>query len=400
MNRASTPTPRYARRKEEILKVASAQINIHGTRGMTLTAVARELGLDTSSVTYYFKRKDQLAAACLARSFDWQIGVLHQAAAAASPRARVRAFLVLHLDLHRLQREPGASQLALLSDMGTLPDDLREGLEAQYQQVFTGVMGFFEPGDDADARRKALIATTIVLSTVYWMPAWIDQYHERDFERIEEQIFDLLEHGLAAQHPWPTAFDQLEPADGEQAPLTRFLHAATNLINQRGYIGASVERIAAQIGVSTGSFYHHLRNKDDLVVACFDRCFTLIEQARSQAAAAGGSAGARLARMCSSLIALQFTGESPLLQISVFQALPPELRGVMLHRAGQSTRQVAGMISDAMADGSIRVIDAPLASHAIVAAINAAADLRPWAKRRSLEDAVGQFSAALSRGIF
>ncbi len=400
MNRALEPTPRYTRRKEEILKVASAQINVHGTRGMTLTAVARELGLDTSSVTYYFRRKDQLAAACLAHTFDWQIGVMQRAGAEASPRARVRAFVALHLDLHRRQREPGASQLALLSDLGALPEDLRIPLEAQYQQVFAGVVDYFAPGDDPAARRRALIAATIVLSNLYWMPAWIDQYLDTDFDRVEAQILDLFEHGLAADLPWPTDFDLLEDAGANQAPLTRFLHAATNLINQRGYIGASVERIAAELGLSTGSFYHHLRNKDDLVLACFERSFALVEQARTLGIAAGGSAAAQLARMLSSLIALQFTGTSPLLQISVFQALPPDLRGAMLHRAGQSTRQIAGMISDAMADGSVRVVDAPLASHAMVAALNAAANLRIWAGRRPLGEAVSQFSHAISRGIF
>lgn len=400
MDRAQKPTQRYERRKEKILKIASALINVHGVRGMTLTAVARQLGLDTSSVTYYFKRKDQLAAACLMRTLDWQIDATHRAAAEASPRARMRAFLALHIDLHRRQRGPGADQLAVLSDIGTLPDDLRAPLDDRYRQVFAGVAGFFAPGDDPTAHRRAMIATTIVLSILYWMPAWIDQYLDRDFERIEEQMFDLLEQGLAGGRPWPTSFDLLEEAGASQAPLTRFLHAATNLINQRGYIGASVERIAARLGLSTGSFYHHLRNKDDLVVACFERSFALVDQARSRAAAAGGSAGAQLARMCSSLIALQFTGDSPMLRISVFQALPSDLREAMLHRAGQSTRQIAGMVSDAMADGSIRVVDAPLASHAIVATFNAAADLRVWAGRRPLAEAVEQFSDALSHGIF
>ena len=38
---------------------------------------------------------------------------------------------------------------------------------------------------------------------------------------------------------------------------------------------SQVDEIAAELGVSTGSFYHHLDNKDDLVVACFRRSFAL-----------------------------------------------------------------------------------------------------------------------------
>ena len=87
---------------------------------MTLTAVARSLGLDTSSVTYYFKRKDQLAAACIDRTLQWQADAARRAASEPNPRSRVRAFLHEHIALHRMQRDPGKPQMALLSDMRSL----------------------------------------------------------------------------------------------------------------------------------------------------------------------------------------------------------------------------------------------------------------------------------------
>jgi AcrR family transcriptional regulator len=172
------------------------------------------------------------------------------------------------------------------------------------------------------------------------------------------------------------------------------------LINREGYIGASVEKIAAELGVSTGSFYHHLENKDDLVLACFDRSYALIEAAQARADTAGPDEGGRLAIMVSSLIALQFAGESPLLRMSAYQALPIELRERMLQRTDQVTRHIAGRIADGIADQSIRAVDPEIAGHAVIAALDAAAALRRWAAALPLGEAAGQFIAMLRSGIF
>jgi AcrR family transcriptional regulator len=57
-------TARYAARREAILAAAIGILNRQGVKGMTLAGVAAEVGLITTSVTYYFRRKEDLAAAC------------------------------------------------------------------------------------------------------------------------------------------------------------------------------------------------------------------------------------------------------------------------------------------------------------------------------------------------
>src|ERR1700754_4727457 len=57
-------TPRYARKKQAIVAAASEILMRDGVKGMTLANVAASVGLITTSVTYYFKKKEDLAAAC------------------------------------------------------------------------------------------------------------------------------------------------------------------------------------------------------------------------------------------------------------------------------------------------------------------------------------------------
>src|ERR1700748_868428 len=103
-------------------------------------------------------------------------------------------------------------------------------------------------------RSRSLISTVVLINSIHWMPTWAHRYLDRDLGRVEQRLFDILEHGIGIDGHFPldiTPLDENGSADAQAS----FLHAATNLINREGYIGASVEKIAAELGVSTGSFY-------------------------------------------------------------------------------------------------------------------------------------------------
>jgi AcrR family transcriptional regulator len=53
--------------------------------------------------------------------------------------------------------------------------------------------------------------------------------------------------------------------------VERILDAATRVLAERGYDGASTNRIAAAAGLSNGSLYQYFPNKDAIVVAVLDR---------------------------------------------------------------------------------------------------------------------------------
>jgi AcrR family transcriptional regulator len=91
-------TDRFARKRDAILDAATEILNRKGVRGLTLGAAAAAVGLSTTSVTYYFKRKDDLAAACLMRGIVWLQGAAEEALRAPTPEARLRRLLELYLE--------------------------------------------------------------------------------------------------------------------------------------------------------------------------------------------------------------------------------------------------------------------------------------------------------------
>ena len=59
---AARATDRFERKREAILNAATRILNRKGIKGLTLGDTAAAVELSTTSVTYYFKRKDDLAA--------------------------------------------------------------------------------------------------------------------------------------------------------------------------------------------------------------------------------------------------------------------------------------------------------------------------------------------------
>src|SRR6195952_3858992 len=89
----ATGTKRFRAKRNAILAAAAQAINEQSAKGMTFADVARRVGLNTTSVTYYFKRKEDLAAACFENTLERLHAMLDEALAEATPRARVAKYL-------------------------------------------------------------------------------------------------------------------------------------------------------------------------------------------------------------------------------------------------------------------------------------------------------------------
>jgi AcrR family transcriptional regulator len=64
----------------------------------------------------------------------------------------------------------------------------------------------------------------------------------------------------------------------------RILQAAAEEFAQRGYAGASSESISRRAGMSKATFYEHFANKEDCIVALFDRATEEVSRSMARAA--------------------------------------------------------------------------------------------------------------------
>ncbi|MCP8889780.1 TetR/AcrR family transcriptional regulator [Sphingomonas faeni] len=393
-------TKRFRAKRDAILAAAAEAINEQSAKGMTFADVARRVGLNTTSVTYYFKRKEDLAAAAFENTLESLIAMLDIAMEEATPEERVRRYLALNMDrLARIQRGEEKA-FAVLSDLRATEEPMRGRLMAGWREVFRRTRLLWGPTSSRAQTDLNGARAHVLLENTFWLPIWLTRYEPDQYGRVEERLMDVFAHGIAGKDArWsPTlldlSHDEAEP--GREA----FLLAATRLINELGYRGASVQKIASELNVTKGSFYHHLDAKDDLVIACYRRSFDTIADAQSRGEAEGGSYWHKLSSTVATLLDVQFAERGPLLRTTALSGLPVGVRNAMVDRSNGIARRYAGMMMDGIGEGSIRAVDALIAAQALMALQNAAFDMRKWASTMPRERAIAMYASTLMYGLF
>ena len=393
-------TDRFRAKRDAILAAAAEAINEQSAKGMTFADVARRVGLNTTSVTYYFKRKEDLAAAAFEHTLDYLLVMLDTALEAATPEQRVRRYLALNMErLARIERGE-ERPFAVLSDLRATEEPARGRLMNGWREVFRRTRTLWGPAPTRAHTDLYGARAHVLLENTFWLPIWLSRYEPDQYARVEARLMEVFAHGIAAPGArWQPAMLDLRHDEAEPGRAA-FLLAATRLINELGYRGASVQRIASELNVTKGSFYHHLDAKDDLVAACYRRSFDTIAAAHALADAAGGSHWQRLSSTIATLLDVQFSERAPLLRTTALSGLPAEVRTAMVERSNRIARRFAGTVMDGIAEGSLRAVDALIASQTLMALQNAAFDMRRWAGTMPRQRAIATYASTLLFGLF
>ncbi|HXQ13877.1 MAG TPA: TetR/AcrR family transcriptional regulator [Caulobacteraceae bacterium] len=371
-------TARFSRKRDAIVAAATEILNYRGVKGMTLALVAERVGLITTSVTYYFKKKDELAAACFLSGIERLKALVREASAEPSASARVRRLLELYIALRARIAAGEAPPISVFSDIRALSPPTQRPTATAYAELFRSIRRLFAaPDAERLGRGQATARTQILLEQIHWLETWLPRYDAHDYDRVCDRMHDILVGGLAPPGAvWrPAPIAVAAPAAANASAGDAFLLAATRLINQRGYHGASVELISASLNVTKGSFYHHHNAKDDVVTACFERSFEAVRRAQLAARSLPGDEWLKLTSAAAALVEFQFSSAGPLLRTSALAALPVTIRGEMIAQSGRLSDRFAAMISDGVGEGSLRPVDPFIAAQMLNATLNAAADL-------------------------
>jgi AcrR family transcriptional regulator len=352
-----------------------------GMKGMTLSAVANEVGLNTPGITYYFPRKDDLAAACYLLAIERLEELLAGAAKIANPRLRFREVFASMFAWHRGIRLGEQHQFAPFGDMRALEEPQRSAVRGAFVQMARKAVALFEGGDFASLDRLDRRARGhLLVEQLLWVMSWLYEFDIEDYPRVLERVCDVFLHGVR---------DRDRPADGDfavgdfelkaaGAGKEEFLVAATRALNDYGYWGASVDRISSGVNATKGAFYHHNMSKDELVISCFQRSFDLMKSAQMAALDRDGSAWDMLRFAATALCQFQLAERGPLLRLYLLSSVPDEIRRTLTPRASRINNRYVALISDGAQDGSLRLVDAQIAAQMLRVGINAVAGAPVW----------------------
>lgn len=395
-------TAKFGKRREAILAAARGIMYRRGLRAMTFAEVAAEVDLNPTSIPYYFKKKEDLAAACLLAGAARLEAMLDEAEQGKDEAARLRRLFEAFFAHHRAVRIGEESPIPSFGDMRALDEPHRSAVQEAFAALTRRVRGLFDgPRFERHGRKAKTALAHVLLEQIFWAMGWLHNYDLEDYPRVLERTCDIYFGGLAAPgQTWLSGVLDVPPprraADG--APED-FLIAATRLINRVGYRGASVERISAELNVTKGSFYHHNEAKEDLAAACFRRSFDIERRAQRRALEAQGSCWEKLELAVSTLVDFQMSDKGPLARESLLASLPESLRAGLAERLNRVIRRFTGMIADGVADGSLRPVDPLIAAQMLKVTVNAAAEGPAWVRGIERAEAPDLYAKPMLMGL-
>jgi AcrR family transcriptional regulator len=393
-------TKRFSDRRDAYISAAIPLVNRHGVSGLSLNEVAAALEQSPKAVAYYFKKKEDLAAACLLRGIEHIHAFIKATDQGSTAAVRARLFLKAYFDHHRRAALGEVEELTSPNDIRGFNDNVTS---SAYSDMFRDLRKLLFDESDAESRQERNAKTSLFLGHCHWANYWLPSLLTERYQAAGEDIASLILDGIAVPgSKWepkviPCQFPSC-PNDGETGEEI-FLRAATELINEKGYHGASVDRISARLGLTKGAFYHHIENKDDLIVACFQRSLQIIRHTIPTAENASTTGLQILTTFANALVLPQVSGQGSLLKMGAITTLPDTMWPPLLKTYEQIIAAIASIVSKGIADGSIRPVDSNLAAQVIFGMINSADEVPYFSRDLSGERAIDWFVRPCFEGL-
>ena len=279
--RSTRPTDRRASRLHDLIVIATRLFNRQGVLATRMEELAQTAGMTPGNLYHYVKSKEELAYLCYLNSCDVRRAQLEEANdASLSGRARIEKFF------RQLLKE-GQSRTAVLGEIGALKPEWatrvrrlqRDNVLAMQEIVAAGVA-------DRSLRESDPFLTGIgLIGIVEWISFWFTNRLRYTHDEVTAAMLDVVMRGVTVDRPYAVGtvrvleqpFPRLaiaEPFDKNamtELKLQSFLRAAMDAFNRDGVKATSIDKLAKQLNVTKGAFYHYFSSKEELLFRCYER---------------------------------------------------------------------------------------------------------------------------------
>lgn len=147
----------------------------------------------------------------------------------------------------------------------------------------------------------------------------------------------------------------------------KILDTASVIFNREGLTHASMEEIAADLGLTKPALYYYFKGKEDLLHACYARACELGERNLAQARQAGGTGLDKIVHYLSLQLSVDIP---PVAVLREVQSLKPEQAADIVLRSRKNDELLRGFIVEGLADGSIADCDVRMANFAMMGSVS------------------------------
>ncbi|TQR83822.1 TetR/AcrR family transcriptional regulator [Mycobacterium hodleri] len=160
----------------------------------------------------------------------------------------------------------------------------------------------------------------------------------------------------------------------------RILDAAAEAFMSQGFGVTTIDDVAERVGATKGLVYYHFRSKFDILLAVYERGMSQVQQQVGPARHGAGTGRERLTAMSTEHVVnlmsdLKYHWVVHLgVREQTSTALKPRQRDALsaLNDLRRDYEQMfLAVVNDGIADGSIREVNAPLATRTLLSSLNA-----------------------------
>lgn len=147
---------------------------------------------------------------------------------------------------------------------------------------------------------------------------------------------------------------------------SRLLEAAAQEFNARGISGASIARIARDLGLTRAAVYYYVKDRSDLAARCY---LASCEAMRTDLEAARALDASGLDRLCAFLRSSLDPSRLPFAALSELDYFAEPVRGRIAGAHHENVRSLRRLVRDGVADGSIRACDDEIIAQTLIGVI-------------------------------
>jgi len=178
--------------------------------------------------------------------------------------------------------------------------------------------------------------------------------------------------------------------------LESLLRVAVEVFNERGYDGTSMEDLAARLGITKSSIYHHVSGKAELLRLAVDRALNALFAVTAEPAATTGPAIDRLEHVVRRSVQV-LADELPYVTLLLRVRGNTAAERAALQRRRELDRVVSRLVAEAEAAGDVRPdVDPALTGRLLFGLVNS---LTEW-YRADGGLAAGELADAVVRTAF
>lgn len=284
--------------RKELIRLASAELFYkYGFAMVSMNQIARAVSIGPSALYRHFSSKQELLVAVIEASVDEVNAALEKSSRqGAGSIAWDDAFVAMALDTRSVgvlwQREarhlPAEERIKLAIALRQIRHQIRHSIRLNRPET----------------EQRSELLTRAVLSICLSLSYHHVSLPRTEFEALLKQMVSSV---LAVEYPadQPTNSVDRDPqnvAKGPSRTQEKLVVAASKLFAQHGFAQTSLVEIAAEVGISEPSIYHHFPSKLDLLFEVMQHGDDALQKGREAALAVPGNPESLLRRLATSYL--------------------------------------------------------------------------------------------------